>query len=142
MEAALSYYLDDKILIKKNTLFRMMTKKQNEIKANAELLQKELLKYNINSTVVEGKGQCGGGALPGKDIESFAVRIDGNFKSNKKKSEFAEKLYYGLLHFKTPVVGILRKGDIYFDLLTIPDGQVGELAQIIGDVFSSTEKHI
>jgi len=85
MEAALSYYLDDKILTKKNTLFRMMTKKPDEIKVNSELLQKELLKYKINSTIVEGKGQCGGGALPGKEIESFAVRIDGDFKSNKKK---------------------------------------------------------
>ena len=140
MEAALSYYLDDKTLVKKNHLFRMMNRKPYEIKVTAELLKKELVKYEINSTVVEGKGQCGGGALPGKDIDSFAVRIDKDFKSNKKKSEFAEKLYFGLLHYKTPVVGILRKGDIYFDLLTIHEKQIGLLAKIIGDVYSNLKE--
>jgi len=136
MEAALSYYLDDKILIKKNTIFSMMSKKPEEIKANAELLQLKLKEYGIDSTVVKGSGQCGGGALPGETIESFAVRIDGDFKSNKKKSEFAEKLYFGLLHHKTPVVGILRRGDVYFDLLTIPAGQIEKLSEIIKDVNS------
>lgn len=139
MEAALSYYLDDKTLTEKNTIFRMMTKKPDEIKHNAGLLQKELSKHKINSSVVTGKGQCGGGALPGKELESYAVRIDGDFGSNKKKSEFAEKLYSGLMQHKTPVVGILRKGDIYFDLLTIPDEQIGKLAEIIGDVYNKTE---
>jgi L-seryl-tRNA(Ser) seleniumtransferase len=134
MEAALSYYLDDKILTKKNTIFSMMSKKPEEIKANAELLQSELKKYDIESTIVKGSGQCGGGALPGETIESFAVRIDGDFQSNKKKSEFAEKLYFGLLHYESPVVGILRKGDVYFDLLTIPAGQIEKLAEIINAV--------
>jgi L-seryl-tRNA(Ser) seleniumtransferase len=135
MEAALSYYLDDKTLTEKNTIFRMMTKKPAEIKRNAEILQNEIANLNIESSVVKGKGQCGGGALPGKELDSFAVRIDGDFGSNKKKSEFAEKLYYGLMLHKTPVVGILRKGDIYFDLLTIPDEQIEKLAGIIGEVY-------
>ncbi len=134
MEAALSYYLDDKILIKKNTIFGMMSRKPDEIKTEAKRLQSELQKYGIKSTVVKGGGQCGGGALPGEIIESFAVRIDGDFKSNKKKSEYAEALYYGLLHYESPVVGILRKGDIYFDLLTIPAGQIEKLAKIINEV--------
>ena len=136
MEAALSYYLDDKTLTEKNTIFRMMTKKPGEIKRNAELLQKELTNLNINSSVVKGKGQCGGGALPGKELDSFAVRIDRDFGSNKKKSEFAEKLYSALMRRKTPVVGILRKGDVYFDLLTIPNEQISKLAGIIGEVYN------
>ncbi len=140
MEAALSYYLDDKVLIKKNTIFRMMSKKPDKIKINAKLLKNELKNQGIESTIVIGQGQCGGGALPGEVIESFAVRIDGDFKSNKKKSEFAEKLYYGLLNSETPVLGILRKGDIYFDLLTIPEKQIGKLAKIICDVYSVIKK--
>ena len=139
MEAALSYYLDDETLTKKNTIFRMMTKKPDEIKRNADLLMEELAKHKINSTVVIGKGQCGGGALPGKELDSFAVRIDGDFGSNKKKSEFSEKLYSALMHHKTPVVGILRKGDIYFDLLTIPDEQIDKLARVIGEVYNKIE---
>ncbi len=137
MEAALSYYLDDEILTKKNTIFKMMSKKPEEIRKSAVELQQILSSgYGIDSTIVNGQGQCGGGALPGETIESFALRIDGNFKSNKKKSEFAEKLFYGLLHHQNPVVAILRKGDIYFDLLTIPEDQINKLANIIKDVFN------
>ena len=142
MEAALSYYLDDKALIENNNIFRMMSKKPEEIKRNAEILQKELAGLQINSSVVKGKGQCGGGALPGKYLDSFAVRMDGDFGSNKKKSEFAEKLYFGLMQHQTPVVGILRKGDIYFDLLTIPEEQIGKLARIIGEVYTSNNSEL
>jgi hypothetical protein len=33
-------------------------------------------------------------------------------------------------------VGILRRGDVYFDLLTIPAGQIEKLSEIIKDVNS------
>ena len=135
MEAALSYYLDDRILIKNNTIFAMMSQNSGDIRESAELLQAELKKQGIDSTVVKGSGQCGGGALPGETIDSFAVRIDGNFNSNRKKSEFAEKLYFGLLHCETPVVSILRKGDVYFDMLTIPKERIADLADIISGVY-------
>ncbi len=135
MEAALSYYLDDRTLIKNNTIFAMMSQNSGDIRESAELLQAELKKQGIDSTVVKGSGQCGGGALPGETIDSFAVRIDRNFNSNRKKSEFAEKLYFGLLHCVTPVVSILRKGDVYFDMLTISKERIVDLADIISGVY-------
>ena len=73
--------------------------------------------------------------MPGETIDSFAVKIDGNFNSNRKKSEFAEKLYFGLLHCETPVVSILRKGDVYFDMLTIPEERIVDLVDIISGVY-------
>ncbi|MCD4684064.1 MAG: L-seryl-tRNA(Sec) selenium transferase [Bacteroidales bacterium] len=136
MEAALSYYLDDKDLFEKNMLFSMMIKKPEEIKNKAGKLQKILSKHQIPSTLVESKGQCGGGALPGKEIDSYALRIDNSLESNKKKSEFAEKLYFGLMKHQSPVVSILRKGDVYFDVLTVPEEQFEKLAKILKDIYS------
>lgn len=135
MEAAMSYYLDDKNLVKKNMLFSMMTKKPAELKKKAEKLQKIFADQKIPSVVVESKGQCGGGALPGEEIDSFAVRIDKAFETNKQKSVFAEKLYAAMMVHDSPVVAILRKGDVYFDVLTVPENQFNKLTAIVRDVY-------
>lgn len=135
MEAAMSYYLDDKQLVEKNMLFGMMTKKPGELMQKAEKLQKLFEKEKIPSVVLESKGQCGGGALPGEEIDSFAVRIDKPFETNKQKSMFAEKMYAYLMKHDTPVVAILRKGDVYFDVLTVPETHFDKLTDIVKDVY-------
>ena len=113
----------------------MLTKTSDKLKKNAQLLNDELQQYKINTTFVKSKGQCGGGSLPGKEFDSFAVKINNDDLSNKERSGFAEKMYFGLLHHKNPVLGILKKGDIYFDLLTIPEENIMKTAKIINDVY-------
>jgi len=51
--------------------------------------------------------------------------------NNKERSSYAEKMYLGLLSHKKPVLAILKKGNIYFDVLTLFDDEIPELAQII-----------
>lgn len=136
MEAALSYYLDDEILFSKNLLFKMMKTPQQELKAKALRLSKDLSENGIRSEIIANIGQCGGGALPGKEIKSMAVRIDSGLKPSKQKSEFSEKLYHQLMMAETPVVAILRKGEVYFDVLTVPDEQLGDLSKVICSVYS------
>ena len=97
-------------------------------------------KYKIPSTLVESKGQCGGGAIPGKEIDSFALRIDNKLDSNKKKSEFAEKLYFALMKHQSPVVSVLRKGDVYLDVLTVPEEQFEKLSKVVKEVYSQIEQ--
>jgi L-seryl-tRNA(Ser) seleniumtransferase len=139
MEAAMSYYLDEKILFTKNRLFEILTKDNPSIKLNAEKFQKILEQHNINATVVESEGQCGGGALPGKTIPSWSVMINPGLDSNKKNSTFAEKLYYGLMKHNSPVVAVLKKGDVYFDVLTIPEEQFEFLGEITKEVFTKIQ---
>lgn len=139
MEAAMSYYLDEKVLFKKNRLFEILTKDIASVKLNAEKLQQIIKQKNINSTVVESEGQCGGGALPGKTIPSWSVRIDPGLDSNKKNSSFAEKLHYGMMKHNSPVVAVLKKGDVYFDVLTIPEDQFEFLGEIIKEVFTKIQ---
>lgn len=139
MEAAMSYYLDDKDLVEKNMLFSMMTKTPDELKIKAKKLQKVFSYQQIPSVVVESKGQCGGGALPGEEIDSYAVRIDKSFETNKQKSLFSEKLYAGLMVHEAPVVAILRKGDLYFDVLTVPETQFEKLSMIVKEVYHETK---
>jgi L-seryl-tRNA(Ser) seleniumtransferase len=134
LEAACLSYLDEKRLIKVNPVFRMLKRTPEDIRQKALELQKILQEYAIESTVVPNMAQTGGGSLPEAEIASFAVLITGSFKTNRERAVFAEKLYHDLLVQDTPVLAILRKGHILFDMLTIPDQEIPLLARIIHQV--------
>ncbi len=140
LETDLHYYLDDKILVSKNSVFDMLTKKPAEIKARAIILQKELQKKSIRTEIIESQGYCGGGALPGEEIQSYCVRLKSGFDSNKKKSDFAEKMYYGLMKHSSPIIGVLKQGYIDFNLLTIPDEEILDVAKIITEIYKDIMK--
>jgi L-seryl-tRNA(Ser) seleniumtransferase len=134
MEAALLSYLDDHTLLKKNLLFNMMSRTPEELKARAEKLKKALAEKGISSAIEKNAGQCGGGALPGLEIESYAVKLEPEFETNREKSAFAEKTYRALMQHKHPVVAILRKGTLSFNVLTLTDRQIILLSGIVKDV--------
>ena len=137
LESACLNYLDENQLLEKNRVFHMLNKTPGELKKKAELLQTELKKHNIESSVVASKGHCGGGALPEKEIDTWAVLIEKKGVSGKKRSEFSEKMHHVLLNHNRPVLGILKKGMLYFDLLTITSGEIPEVANTIHDVYKN-----
>jgi len=139
LETACMYYLNEKDLIEKNQIFKIISRKPEEIKQTALLLKKELEKSGIISEVTTSIGQCGGGTLPDGELESFSVMIT-NESPNKIRSSFSEKMFAGLLSHKKPVLGILKQGNIYFDVLTIFEEDISELASIISEINQSILK--
>ena len=137
LESTCLHYLKNNTLYEKNPVYKMLKKTPEELKINALKLQEELKTFQIKSSVISSKGQSGGGSLPGKEIESYAVKIEKEHKTNKEKSEFAEKMYTGLLKLETPVLGILRKGNVLFDVLTIPDDDIPKVARFINEVYKT-----
>jgi len=135
LETNCNYFLDEKILNKKNLFYNTINQQQIEIENKAILLQKHLKRYGIDSEVVTSKGQFGGGALPGSEIISFAVKLIIIKDTSKKRSVFAENLYKKLLLQSIPVLGVLRKGNIYFDVLTIQNKELELTAKLISDVY-------
>ncbi len=133
LETTCMYYLNEKDLLEKNLIFKIFNKKEHELKNTAELLKNKLTENGISTEIVPSKGQFGGGTLPDGEIESFTVMIK-HETNNKERSSYAEKMYLGLLSHKKPVLAILKKGNIYFDVLTIFDDEIPELAQIIFEV--------
>jgi L-seryl-tRNA(Ser) seleniumtransferase len=133
LETACSYYLNDITLKDKNMIFRTFSRKSNELREAAESLRILLYNKGIESEVVPSKGQCGGGTLPDGEIDSFAVmlRCEGN---NKTRSEYAEKMYAALLQNDKPVLGVIKQGKILFDVLTIFENEVEEIALAISEV--------
>jgi len=134
LESALRYYLNDETLLSKNEVFKMLTTETKQLKKRALTLQKALEKKNVESTVITNQGFCGGGALPMEDIESYAVRLQPEHKTNKERSGFAEEVYYKLMIHSLPVVGILKKGNIDFDVLTLKDEEITAVAMAISQV--------
>jgi L-seryl-tRNA(Ser) seleniumtransferase len=134
LESALRYYFNDETLISKNEVFKTLTTELKVLKKKALLLQKALVKENIESVVITNQGFCGGGALPMEDIESYAVRLQPEHNTNKERSRFAEKVYYKLMVHSLPVVGLLKKGNIDFDVLTLKEEEITAVARVISDV--------
>jgi seryl-tRNA(Sec) selenium transferase len=123
------------MLVKNNRIFQMLEKKPAEIHEQAQRFHEGLDKLGIPSIVLDSEGYCGGGALPGEAIQSFAVKLNENFDSNKQKSLFGERIYHGLMDHETPVVAILKKGEVFFDMLTIPEEEVEMILSIVNEVY-------
>ncbi len=139
LETSFTYYLNEKELIKKNFIFSIFNRKPLEIKATAQKFSDLLKTNNIDSEIVSSIGQTGGGTVPDGEIPSFSVKllINGN---SKECSNFAEKIYSALLHNKQPVLAVLKKGYIYFDMLTIFENELNELTQVVCEVINNNKQ--
>jgi len=135
LEALCVKYLDEKVFFRYSPVYRMLTTPPERLKEKAGKLQELLLEQGVKAEVVDSFGQPGGGALPGKTIDSFAVWIKYDKGSRKQKTELAEKLYFTLLKSERPVLGVLRKGKLIFDVLTVDDEQIVEVAETIAKVY-------
>ena len=134
LESALRYYLDDETLLQKNEVFKMLTTDKGQLKTRAEMLQKALEKEGVSSEVTPNQGFCGGGALPMEEIDTYAVRLRPEYKTSKERSRFAEDVYHKLMLHTLPVTGILKKGNIDFDILTVRDEEIPAVAKAISEV--------
>jgi L-seryl-tRNA(Ser) seleniumtransferase len=137
LETACSYYLKDETLFEKNMIFKATAKQIHEIKNDALLIAELLQNAEISCEVIENTTQIGGGSLPGNDVKSFAIQVNSPGKSKKEKSEYSEKMYHSLLRCQVPVVGILRKGSILFDVLCIDKTEVDCFVQNIATTHTS-----
>jgi len=133
LETNCSYYLNNHELNSKNMLFRTLNQEPKELEQKAGNLQQKLLAFGIKTEVQSSKGQFGGGALPGEEIESTALCLSFIADSNKQRSRMAEQMHHALLQHKTPLLSILKKGKVYFDMLTLIEEDTDIVAGIIGE---------
>ncbi|HDQ15614.1 MAG TPA: L-seryl-tRNA(Sec) selenium transferase [Bacteroidetes bacterium] len=133
LETVCSYYLKDEILFSKNKIYKSISKDISELDIRAKRLANLLQTNGINCEVVETKPQIGGGTLPDKTIHSRAVLLISDISSNKLRSEYAEKIYKILLNSTIPVLGILVKGNLLLDVMTINEDDIEFVANAIVD---------
>lgn len=116
-------------------IYRMLLQSNDVLYAKALKLQ-ELFKANsFDSSIIENDAFSGGGALPNERIKSFAVKLNFAEQRANQKSKIAETLYHELLLNDCPVLGILRKGDLLFDVLTTDEQQITKIAELVHQTF-------
>ncbi len=124
LSAVMRYYMKDEDLLTKVPIFEMLNRKQDDLQKLAHKLKSELDKFEIKSEIIESKAQCGGGTLPQLKIDSLAVKIIHNGDKN-----FAKKLHQKLLELEKPILGILREGNLLFDVLSIKEKEIQHIAE-------------
>ncbi|MFH1829910.1 MAG: L-seryl-tRNA(Sec) selenium transferase [Pseudomonadota bacterium] len=129
--AACRNYLSDETLVKANPLFTMLERKEDDLKEIAERFAGELKKAGVDCRVVESFGQCGGGSLPDLKMKSYAVELV------TESSESSESVFQKLLKLDKPVIGVLRKGKLLFDVFTIFRDDMSYLVSSITSVFGN-----
>jgi len=101
----------------------MLNRDEKELKRLAQKLSDDLNKNIIENGIVTSKAQVGGGTLPDLVIDSLAVKLISNDKS------FAKRTFDKLLELDRPILGILREGNLIFDVQSIFEKDIEYIAE-------------
>jgi len=124
-------YVTDTTLRENVPLFLMLGQSDEELRQRADELAKKLHACNVSACVVKSVARCGGGTLPSLEIPSYAVQLVSGKSSQKECSEFAERIFNNLHQTERPIIGILRQGEISFDVFTLEDKDLSSVADEI-----------
>ena len=94
----------------------------------AEDIQQKLTAQNITSVLVESRGQMGGGTLPDLELPSFALELQLPGESGSQRASLAEKFHRLLLKRELPLVGYLKSGLMYIDVLSLFEEDTKDIA--------------
>ena len=108
----------------------MLNRSSAELKSLGEKLVKELRNFEIQSYLKESETFCGGGSLPNVKFNSYSVVL--NLENHEKN--YAQNIYKKLLLTESPVLGILRKGEIHFDTFTLFEADFPIIASMVKKV--------
>ncbi len=111
-------------------IFYLLNRKKEELKLLAEKLQLEFNKLQIKSEIRESKAFSGGGSMPQVSIDSYSVVL----LPEKADKNFAKDIYQNMLRLETPVLSILRKGEVHFDVFTIFKEDISVIADMVNRV--------
>ncbi len=124
-------YFQDEELLTLNPIFKMMEEPLESITKRANNLcdkfNKKLKNTGISAEVVNSKAQVGGGTLPDLFIDSKGVKLNPPKMSSKKREQFAKHIFLKLMQGTSPIVAIMRKGYIIFDVKTILDEEMPDI---------------
>ena len=111
-------------------LFKMLSRSGVELKSLAEKLIEEFDNVKVKSELRESETFCGGGSLPNVKFKSYSVVL--NLENHEKN--YAQNIYKKLLLTESPVLGILRKGEIHFDTFTLFEADFPIIASMVKKV--------
>lgn len=127
-------YLDHEQLVRENPTQKLLNQRSSDVLQKAHSLQNAFAQHEIESEIVPGIAQCGGGTLPELEIQSYAVALALKNNSGKSKKSNAEKMFTHLLHASPPIVAVLREGNCVFEMHTIFTEDIPVIAQTVAEI--------
>ena len=124
-------YLNDNELISSIPIFQLLNRKLNEKQALAEKLTGFLKEAGIKAKIIESYGRCGGGTMPELKIDSVAVQVIFD------QPDMAKIVHQQLLLGEKPVLGILREGELLFDLTSLMERDLSVIAEQLDIVINN-----
>lgn len=130
----LRYYLKDEDLLTKIPILMMLNRDDAERSRLANLLKKELNDFDIECKIIDSPARTGGGTLPQLQLKSKAVML---VSADKK---FAKSIFSGLLKLNRPILGILREGNLLFDVQSIFEKDIPYIAKAVNSIIRKKMK--
>ena len=130
LEETLKLYYNFEEAVEKIPTLNLITEKPEEVKARAEKLMSKIdAPAAAEMEIIKSAAKVGGGAYPLNTFESYALVIDTGDKST-------EKFIYKLRQQKTPVIARIQNERAVFNLKTVGERHLDDLAAAISKVLT------
>lgn len=133
LENILREYFDLEKALENVPTLRMLTIPVEELKKRAQRLARRLtrsLGSECRSSIAPTVSRVGGGALPEFNIDSWAVILA---PLSMSLNTFEKKLR----HLPIPIIGRIENGCFLLDVRTLQDRELGELVELLHQLFSA-----
>lgn len=125
LEATLKLYLDEETAIKEIPTLRMLTLSKQSIQKEAEALCQALSQISdLESGMIEGESEVGGGSLPLEKLPTWLVWVKPKKRSVSSAVEALRKL-------PVPVIVRVESDQILIDPRTLQAGELEEVASAL-----------
>ena len=130
LEATLRVYADPIVAEREIPVLNMLSLTADELKCRAEKLCTEIEKHGGSASIVETKSVAGGGAMPGLELDSYAVAPVCNDGSTNNKIS-PKTIEQRLRSLKVPIIGHIVNDELLIDLRTIFEEDFDYIAEAI-----------
>lgn len=125
-------YMDPESAMQTIPVLKMLFQSSDEIKQRARKIASALKKASkaTDITIVQDMSKAGGGSLPDKEFQTFAVQIRPELIS-------VNELEKRLRHASPPVIARIRENALLIDARTIRGHEIKDLVRIVAAALSA-----
>jgi L-seryl-tRNA(Ser) seleniumtransferase len=126
MEATLRVYADLSLAEREIPVLSMLSMTEEALRSRAEKLCTEIQKNGCTVEVVKTKSVAGGGAVPGLELESYAIALTNTVSVEKQEKKLREQ--------PVPIIGRIENDRLLLDVRTIFEDDFEYVAKAVADV--------
>jgi len=128
LEATLRVYSDPILAEREIPVLSMLSMTEQALLARAQSLVDMIKKRGGNAEIVPAKSAAGGGAVPGLELDSYAISPPAGY--DPAKAELS------LRALDIPIIGRIEKDRFLLDVRTISDGDLDYVAKAVAGLHS------